>query len=127
MFFILFDRTDRLGSHIMIYIGQIVFAHKNSYIIKFREGGAESYRYYSSPFIRILFDYIENQNTAFYKKGVEDGDLYDGLYGIMNDYPQIDWFLLFITTFLYSMECDYLTYFHRHISPFFMRNIASLR
>jgi len=127
MFFILLDRPDRLGSHIMFYIGQIMYAHKNRYIIRFREGGAVSYRYYSSPFIRILFDYIENQNMRFYSEGVNEGELWDTLYGFAVDYRQIDGFLLGITTFLYSLECDYLTYFRRHIWPSIEANVAGLR
>jgi len=111
----------------MIYIGQILFAHKNRYIIRFREGGAMSYRYYSSsPFVRILFDYIENQNAGFIQGGVEEGELWDTLYGFALDYRPIDQFLLGATTFLYSLECDYLTYFRRHIWPSIGEKVLAL-
>ena len=127
MFFILLDRPDRLGSHIMIYIGQILFAHKNRCIIRFREGGAMSYKYYSSLFVRILFDYIENQNAALIQGGIEEGELWDTLYGFAVDYRQIDQFLLGTTTFLYSIECDYLTYFRRHIWRYIRGDVRRIR
>jgi hypothetical protein len=86
-----------------------------------------SYKYYSSPFVRILFDYIENQNAALIRGGVEEGELWDTLYGFALEYRQIDQFLLGATTFLYSLECDYFTYFRRHIWPFIEEKVLALR
>jgi hypothetical protein len=63
----------------------------------------------------------------FYSEGVNEGELWDTLYGFAVDYRQIDGFLLGITTFLYSLECDYLTYFRRHIWPSIEANVAGLR
>ena len=63
MYIILFDRTDRLGANITNYLAQILYAHKNKIIIKFKNNSKTNYRYYmSSIFIKILFNYIDEYN-----------------------------------------------------------------
>ena len=66
MYIILFDRVDRLGTHITIYLSQILYAHNNNMIIKLNKP-KEDYRYYHSVFVKILFDYIDIYNNKLYQ------------------------------------------------------------
>jgi hypothetical protein len=54
----LFDRMDRMGSHLMGYIAQIIFAFKNGYSIILNK----KYNYANSNFIKPLFEFIETHN-----------------------------------------------------------------
>jgi hypothetical protein len=59
MYVELFDRDDRLGSHIFNYIFQILFAHYNNYYIKYSRNNLH---YNNSIFVQYLFDYIDEYN-----------------------------------------------------------------
>ena len=65
MHIILFDRSDRLGSNMFNYISQILFAHKNGFIIKYHKDKS-NYQYSNSVFVIPLFNYIDNYNEKLY-------------------------------------------------------------
>jgi hypothetical protein len=106
MFIVLFDRGDRLGANLTTYITSILYAHKNSYIIKFKDNLKESYRYYNSIFVKILFNYIDKHNEVMYRKNIKDD--------IEVSFNSTD-FLYTVGKTLYEIESDYLSYFYKNI------------
>jgi hypothetical protein len=107
MFIILFDRPDRLGSNITNYLAQILFAHKNNYIIKFRNESKTNYRYHDSVFVTILFNYIDKHNEKLYNINVND----DTLFTFDNEGD----FISNISFTLQTIKNDYIRYFYNNI------------
>jgi hypothetical protein len=57
----LFDRDDRLGSHLSWYISTILLAIKNNYKICLVKPKNE-YNYYNSIFVKCLLNFIDDYN-----------------------------------------------------------------
>ena len=110
MFVYLFDRKfDRLGANITTYIAQILFCHKNKYIIKFINNSKQNYRYCNSIFVQTLFNYIDRFNEELYKINITDNEEF-----IITTKHKHDW----ITTTSFSLnniQVDFITYFHNYI------------
>jgi hypothetical protein len=106
MSILLFDRGDRLGSNISNYLAQIFYAHKKKYIINFRKNGKASYQYYSSIFVRLLFDFIDQHNADLKKKEEEEEEY---------KFEEEGNYILTIAHVLQTIECDYFTYFQKHV------------
>jgi hypothetical protein len=107
MFLYLTDRGCRLGQNILNYIAQILFCHKNNYIIKFRNNSKENYRYFDSIFVKILFNYIDKHNEELYKMNINDTEEF--IIKNNNDFISLS------TSSLKSIKCDFITYFNNHI------------
>ena len=107
MFLYLTDRGCRLGQNILNYIAQILFCHKNNYIIKYRYNSRENYRYFDSVFVKILFDYIDKHNEKLYKMDITDNEEY--IIKNNND------FIALSTTALKTIKSDFITYFNNII------------
>lgn len=124
MFTYLFDRIDRLGANIITYLSQILYCHKNQYIIKFRNNSKDHYRYANSVFVKALFQYIDQQNEAFYRMNIEDAEevvLFDNQY----DFPRT-------TTFtIASLQQDMISYYNDFlydlIQPLFLSCVTRSR
>lgn len=107
MYIILFDRGDRLGANISNYLAQILYAHKNKIIIKFKNNSKTNYRYYmSSIFIKILFNYIDEYNKKLCCEITDDI--------LFNFDNQGDYFLNISFT-LQDIKNDYVSYFKKFI------------
>jgi len=116
----LYQRGDRLGTNIIIFLAQILFAHKNNYIIKFINNSKELYRFYNnSVFVTALFDYIAKYNYELYKKGITDGECHE--------FNNRD-YVFHTSSAVKNLESDYISYFYENmyedIKPYFS-NIAS--
>jgi hypothetical protein len=107
MHIILADRTDRLGTHILFYIAQILFAYKHNYFIKFRNNNRTEYRHHHSIFVSILFDYVEKYNNNLAEK--IDPNTNNELIQTVEEY------ITCLTTALQHIQCDLFTYFQNHI------------
>jgi hypothetical protein len=107
MHIILFDRSDRLGTHILVYIAQILFAYKHNYFIKFRNNNRMEYRHHHSIFVSILFNYVEKYNSNLAEK--IDPNTNNELIQIDEDN------ITCITTALHHIQSDFFTYFQNHI------------
>jgi len=62
MYIQLFDRSDRLGSNIMNYIAQLLYALKYNLYIQY---DAHSLNYNDSIFVKAIFQYIDIHNISF--------------------------------------------------------------
>jgi hypothetical protein len=108
MYLILFDRVDRLGSQIINYLFQILFAHKNKIIIKFKDNSKENYKYYnSSIFIQILFNYIDELNKKLLSEQINDDILFE--------FDNPGEYISNISFTLQDIKLDYLSYFKKFI------------
>jgi hypothetical protein len=105
MYINLYDRGDRLGSNILKYISQILFAHNNNYIIKFTKNKSE-YRFYHSIFIKAFFQYIEKYNEELIKNNFTDD------YEIDNKY---DCLVVSTSESLKNIKLDFVSYFYNNI------------
>ena len=112
MYTVLFHRYDRLGSNLINYIAQIIYAHYNGYYIKFIDNKYNYPKYPNSRYYIILKDYINNvlninnDTQHCYHLGNDDEILYD-----INKYD-VQLFCGFVTQ---AVKCDLLSYFHKHI------------
>ena len=119
MYILLYDTpNDRLGSNITFYTAQILFAHNNKMIIKFKNDSKEEYAYYNSIFIKILFNYIDIHNKNLYEHGI--GDDIEHTLNSRTEY------FLIISNILYDIKCDYISYFHKYIYPDIKLDITNL-
>ena len=96
MYIYLFDRPDRLGSQIVCYISQILFADKYNLIIKLKKDKEKYYGFSKfqfehqrerdkygcniSIFVKILFEYIDIHNRKLKERNIDDNIEY-----ILND------------------------------------------
>ena len=60
MYIVLFHRYDRLGSNLINYIAQIIYAHYHGYYIKFIDNKYNHSKYSDSRYYKILLNYINN-------------------------------------------------------------------
>jgi hypothetical protein len=51
-----------LGSNLLNYFAQILYAHKNKLFIKFKNNSKSDYSFNHSIFVKILFNYIDKYN-----------------------------------------------------------------
>jgi hypothetical protein len=110
MHIVLFDRVDRLGNNIVVYIAQLVFAHKNRYIIKFRDNTRENYKYYDTIFVSLIFKYIDLYNETLRQEGViDDGELYK--------FKDPSDFISIVSVVVQNIESDLFSYFQKYIYP----------
>lgn len=123
MFIYLFDRIDRLGANIITYLSQILYCHKNRFIIKFRNNSKEEYRYSNSIFVKALFQYIDQQNESFYKMNIDDAEefVFDNQY----DFPRTTSFTIG------SLQQDMISYYndflYDSIQPVFLSFVTMYR
>ena len=117
MYIILFDRGDRLGANIINYIAQILYAHKNKYIIKFNKN-KKNYRYYHSIFVKILFDYIDIFNEELYK--MNRYNRYNIIFSTHNDWIHTT------SCSLQNIKTDFISYFHNNIYNHIKINFINL-
>ena len=120
MYIELFDRGDRLGANITTYIAQILYAHNNNYIIKFRNNVKKNYRYYHSIFVQILFNYIDEYNTKLCIKGIKD-DILD------NNIKRSDDYIYYTSSALKNIKHDFISYFHEHIYNNIEKDIINIK
>jgi hypothetical protein len=104
MFLYLTDRGCRLGQNILNYIAQILFCHKNKYIIKFRNNSKSNYRFYDSIFVTILFNYIDKHNEELYKININSDEEF-----IIKNYND---FITLSSFSLKNIKSDFITYFN---------------
>ena len=112
MYTVLFHRYDRLGSNLINYIAQIIYAHYNGYYIKFIDNKYNYCKYPNSKYYLILLNYIvnvlniNNDTQNCYHLGHDDEIMYN-----INKYD-LQLFCGFVTQ---TIKCDLLSYFHKHI------------
>ena len=107
---ILFDRNDRLGGNLLVYIAQVVFAHKNRYFIKFKDDCRENYKYHNTIFVSIIFKYIDYYNETLRQDGIiDDGSLYK--------FKDPADFINIVSIVVQDIETDLFSYFQQHIYP----------
>ena len=106
MYITLFDRTDRLGSNLCTYIPQILFAHKNNFIIKYYKNKSD-YSYNDSIYVITLFNYIDRHNEKLYILNILDD--------IEIIFPYRDDLMNVTTTALKDIKTDFVTYFINNI------------
>ena len=110
MHIVLFDRNDRLGGNLLVYIAQVVFAHKNRYFIMFKDDCRENYKYHDTKFISFIFNYIDQYNESLRKNSIiDDGTLYK-----FKD-PQD--FISIVSIVVQNIDIDLFSYFQQHIYP----------
>jgi hypothetical protein len=122
MYIELFDRCDRLGANISTYIAQILYAHNNNCIIKFRKNSKKNYRYENSIFVQILFNYIDEYNTKLRLKGINadvlDNDIECSKSG---DY------IYYTSSVLKNIKSDFISYFHKHVYTNIEKDITNIQ
>lgn len=119
MYLVLFDRGDRLGANITNYLAQILFAHKNKIIIKYRNNSKEDYRYYNSIFIKILFNYIDEYNKILFSQEIKDDILFE--------FTSVGDYFLNISFTLKDIKSDYVSYFQKHIYDHIKLDILNIK
>jgi hypothetical protein len=103
MYIVLFDRGDRLGSNILSYISQILYAYKNKLLIKFRNNSKDNYSFNHSIFVKILFNYIDKHNEGM----IDDDILFD--FGCPSD------LVYTLSSTLNIIKTDFISYFNNFI------------
>ena len=106
MYFYLFDRGDRLGANITIYIAQILYAYNNKYFIKFSKR-KEEYSFYNSIFVKTLFIYIEKFNNELQKNNYQ----YENEYYFTNNSD----YITITSDVLKNIKIDFITFFNDYI------------
>jgi hypothetical protein len=103
MFITLFDRTDRLGANITMYIAQLLYAVQHKVYIQYDR---PAMRYSNSIFVDALFDYIDRHNAQCEKTGTS--------YIPWSD--QNDWISV-VSLMTKDVQCDLFSFFRAHIFP----------
>jgi len=116
---ILFDRNDRLGGNLLIYIAQIIFAHKNKYFITFKDECRENYKYHNTIFVSLIFKYIDRYNETLRQEGVVYDDT---LYSFKN---QSD-FISIVSRIVQDIETDLISYYQIHIFPHIKNDLEEI-
>jgi hypothetical protein len=116
MYIILFDRDDRLGSNILNYLTQIMYAHKNNLMIKFRNNSKDNYSFNHSIFVKILFNYIDK-----YNEGITNDDDVLFEYGNQTD-PMYNF-----TFTLRDIQNDFVSYFNNFIYDDIKLDISNIK
>lgn len=110
MHIVLFDRNDRLGGNLLIYIAQVIFAHKNRYFITFKDERRENYKYHNTIFVSLVFKYIDHYNETLHQEGIiDDGTLYR--------FKDPADFINIVSIVVQNIESDLISYFQTHIFP----------
>lgn len=108
MHIVLFDMPcDRLGTNIILYLAQILYAHNNKYQIRFRNNNKESYKYNTSVFVRLLFDYIDKYNEKDFIKNSNNN--------VKIAFENEGDYMLNIGFALQNIKTDYFSYFKKNI------------
>ena len=115
MYLLLFDREDRLGSNILNYMAQILYAYNNKLLIKFRNNSKDNYSFNHSVFVKILFNYIDKYND-----GIQDDDILFEL-----DNPKDLVYTLSFT--LKDIQSDYISYFNNFIYNDIKLDISNIK
>lgn len=116
MFIYLKDRTDRLGTNIILYIAQILFAHKNQYEIRYKKDPSQ-YSFHSSVFVQMLFKYIVIYNKKLVLDNTERNEM---------EVNQSDDFITLISNCVQILETDLVSYFHVHVFPHIQEDVIAL-
>jgi hypothetical protein len=120
MFVVWFHRYDRLGCNLVCYIAQIIYAHYHGYYIKIINNEFNYPKYPESKFYIMLLDYIVNilnPNQQHAATSLSDGHKSiasptdDEILYNFNKYD-VQMFCGFVTQ---EIECDLISYFHKHI------------
>lgn len=97
---------NRLGAHIMSYLNQIFYAHKNQYEIRYHRN---EFPFLASPFIQLMLRFVDQYNSSFRELGndLEKEEVF----------PQanLDWSKMFYKT-LNIIRTDFAAYW-REIYP----------
>jgi hypothetical protein len=110
-----------MGSHLISYLAQIMFAHYQHYFIRFTKEPTQ-YNYYDSPFVNALFHYIEKHNDRLLHRVKQ--------HMMVSDYRESpidnrDDLIHVSTTVLQNIKTDFITFFQNHIytdvKPYFTR------
>ena len=109
MFVVWFHRYDRLGCNLVCYIAQIIYAHYHGYYIKIIDNELNYPKYPESKFYIMLLDYIVNTLNPYNKSIASPND--DEILYNFNKYD-VQMFCGFVTQ---EIECDLISYFHKHI------------
>jgi len=59
------DHDNRIGSHLIIHITEILYAYKNNYYIKY---DMNKLKYDSSIFLKVILNFVDNYNSSFLEK-----------------------------------------------------------
>ena len=118
MYIVLFDREDRLGSNLLNYFAQILYAHKNKLFIKFKNNSKSDYSFNHSFFVKILFNYIDKYNKQLSCQKIEDNILFEF------DNPRDLVYMMSFT--LRDIQNDYITYFNTFIYDEIKSNILEM-
>jgi len=119
MYIVLFDREDRLGSNLLIYLAQILYAHNNKLFIKFKNNSKSDYSFSHSIFVKILFNYIDKYNEQLSSEEISDDTLFEF------ENPRNYMYMLSFT--LRDIQNDYLNYFNKFIYDEIKSDILEIR
>jgi hypothetical protein len=111
MYIVLFDREDRLGSNLLNYFTQILYAHKNN--------SKSDYSFNHSIFIKILFNYIDKYNEQLSCQEIEDDILFE-----FNNPRDLVYMMSFT---LRDIQNDYINYFNTFIYDEIKSDILEIR
>ena len=103
----LFDRTDRLGTNIISYIAQLLYAHYNGYYIQYIR---ENLHYNDSMFVACIFDLIDEHNRYLISKGYSPY-INDTRVDIVQRREDL---MLLSSTVVLAIGTDLFTYFKAH-------------
>ena len=98
-YILLYDRPDRLGANITCYVAQILYAIHNGISIKFDD---RDYRYFGSPFVKCLFDWITSNISSDGTHLIEYCNTADYT-GLIGETTQ-------------NIQSDFFTYFKKHVT-----------
>jgi len=107
----LFDRVDRLGANITTYAAQIIYAIHQKFYIHYDK---TKLKYAQSIFVQVLFDFIDLHNQT-----------------CNADYPLRVWtnpddWITTTSRTTQTIQCDMISFFHKHIYPRISLNIYSI-
>lgn len=100
-----------MGSHLISYIAQVMFAYNNQYFIRFTKEPAQ-YNYYNCLFVKTLFHYIERHNDKLLHLVKQNM--------LVSEYTEYridnrDDSIYITTTVLQNIKMDFITFFQKHI------------
>lgn len=106
-FIVLRSQLSRVGTNILLYISNIVYAHKNNLVIKYDRSKLD---YSNSIYVNLLFNYIDEYNKKLLhnncisdKDAGIDTELYSGDLMISLSYTTI------------NIKSDIISYFKKYI------------
>ena len=114
MYIQLHNRLDGLGSHIICYIAQIMYAHKNKYYIRYNI--KNKHYIHESLFVKCLFNYIDNYNNSIIDDNSLNNIIISDNYLIRNNEKYIHDWCYSVGKVTQILESDLLSYFFKNIN-----------